>query len=73
MKFAYKVAPIEKYLIILNLIHVDLIKSMSLHPDSNNIATILYRVKWGNLELPNKSSVKGKIQVKFLDYNVSVN
>ena len=37
------------------------------------------RVKWGNLEhmgnleRPCKSSIKGKLQVKFLVYNVSVN
>ena len=31
------------------------------------------RVKWGNLELPCKSSVNGKLQVKFSVCNVSVN
>ena len=31
------------------------------------------RVKWGDLERPHKSSVKGKLQVKFSVSNVSVN
>ena len=31
------------------------------------------RVKWGNLERPCKNSVQGKLQVKSLVYNVSVN
>ena len=32
-----------------------------------------YRVKWGNLERPCKSSVNGKLQVKFSVCNISVN